>query len=75
MSAKSGVEIMNEEQPGKPAGLRPKQTLKLVIGIVAFGLLMGARTELQSIWVRAVVAACAAGVLVWALSQTRSSGA
>ena len=55
----------------KPPGLSSRQILKLVLGIVVFGVLMGVRPEFEQMWLRALVAACAGGVLAWALLQAR----
>lgn len=49
------------------------QIIKLVVGIVIFGVLMGIRTEFEQVWMRALVAACAGGVLGWAVLQARKS--
>jgi len=46
--------------------------LKIVTGVVAFGVLMSIRTEADQMWVRAALAACAGGALAVALlSATR----
>ncbi len=62
---------MSDHGTDKPPGLSTGQILKLAVGIVAFGALMAVRTELDRIWVRALVAACAAGILAWAVLQAR----
>jgi len=43
----------------------------LIIGCVIFGILMGARAEFHSIWVRAAVAGCAFIVLGFSLLRFR----
>jgi hypothetical protein len=41
---------------------------------VVFGVLIGLRTQFQTTWVRALVAACAGAVLGWVLLQVRKIG-
>ena len=56
-----------------PLRMSSGQIIKLVVGIVVFGVLMGIRTEFEQVWMRALVAACAGGVLGWAVLQARKS--
>jgi len=64
---------MTDHGSTRPPGLSSAQIFKLVAGIVVFGVLMGIRTEFEQVWVRALVAACAGGILGWALLQARKS--
>ncbi len=63
---------MSTETPEKPPALTTVQILKLLIGILVFGVLMGWRTDFEQPWQRSVVAGCAAAVLGWAILQARS---
>lgn len=49
------------------------QIIKLIVGIVFFGVLMDIRTEFEQVWLRALVAACAGGILGWAVLQARKA--
>ena len=40
-----------------------EQIAQLIFGIVLFGVLMGLRTELHSLWLRMLVAGCAGAAL------------
>jgi hypothetical protein len=62
---------MSDETKPKPPGLSSGQILKLVMGILVFGALMGIRPAFEQMWLRTLVAACAGGVLGWALLQAR----
>ena len=53
--------------------MNPSQILKLIIGIVIFGVLMGLRSEFEQTWVRMPVSGFAGGVLGWALLQAKAS--
>jgi len=64
---------MNDEGNNKPSHMNSGQIIKLVVGIVVFGVLMGIRPEFEQVWMRALVAACAGGVLGWAVLQARKS--
>ena len=41
----------------------------LILGTIAFGLLMGIRPEFHSMWSRAAIAGCAFGI--WGVSLSR----
>jgi hypothetical protein len=47
------------------------QLVKFLCYIIIFGVLMGIREEFHSIWVRALVAACAGAVLGALLSRPK----
>jgi hypothetical protein len=66
---------MSGDGTSKPPGLSAGQILKLALGIVVFGVLMGVRTAFESIWIRALVAALAGVVFGWALWQARKGKA
>ena len=53
---------MSTETPEKPPALTTVQILKLLIGIIVFGVLMGWRTDFEQPWQRSVVAGCAAAL-------------
>jgi hypothetical protein len=55
--------IMKPNAPDNRSRLTGPQINQIVIGVVLFGVLMGIREEFHSIWLRAVVAGCAGGVL------------
>jgi hypothetical protein len=40
---------------------------KLIVGVLLFALLMAIRVEIIDVWARAIVAACAFGMLGWVL--------
>ena len=54
---------MSEDQNQKAPKVPPAQIARFIIGIVLFGVLMGARTEFHSFWMRAFVAGCAGAAL------------
>jgi len=49
------------------------QMIKLLVGIILFGMLMGMRDNFEGRWVRAAVAGCAGGILGWIILQCRKS--
>ena len=61
-----------------PADKRPRMTgpqiLRLIIGVVCFGVLLGLRQEFSSLWGRAIVAGCAGAILVICVVSLRKSG-
>ncbi len=54
---------MDQDQKDKPPRMSGEQIAQLIFGIVLFGVLMGLRTEFQSLWLRMLVAGCAGAVL------------
>lgn len=64
---------MKERNTTRQQRLSRTQVFKILAGAVVFGVLMEVRSELEQVWVRALVAACAAGVLSWALLQARKN--
>ena len=64
---------MNDDVKTKPSHMTSGQIIKLVVGIIVFGVLMGIRPEFEQVWMRALVAACAGGILGWAVLQARKS--
>ena len=66
---------MRDDRADKPSRLSSGQILNLVTGVVACGILLGIRTEFEQVWLRALVAVCAGGALVWAFLQARNSKA
>lgn len=60
---------MNTNEPRK--GLSSAKVIKLIIGIAVFGGLMGLRGEFDDRWVRALIAACAFGILAWGIIQAK----
>jgi len=62
---------MNEEQKSKPPRLSGGQIAQLIAGIILFGVLMGLRTEVQSVWLRMLVAAGAGTALAIAMLSVR----
>jgi hypothetical protein len=56
-----------ERQP-KSIGYR---WIWLVLAILAFGLLMGAREDFHSFWIRALLAGCAFAILAGTISWLR----
>jgi hypothetical protein len=66
---------MNVEGDNNPLRMSSGQIIKLIVGIIVFGVLMGIRTELQQVWMRAFVAACAGGVLGWVVLQAKKTKA
>ena len=53
---------MSDDQNKSPQ-VPGSQIARLIIGIILFGVVMGLRDEFSSIWMRALVAACAGGVI------------
>ena len=62
---------MNEAQRVSEKGKRGRAWALLVLSVVLFGLLMAVRSELQSIWLRALVAGLAFAVLCLAVNGFR----
>ena len=64
---------MNQSTPEKAPNRRASGwgLFILICGCVIFGILMSVRTELESQWLRAFVAACAAFVLGMAITQSK----
>jgi len=54
---------MSEDQKPEAPKVPPAQIARFICGIILFGVLMGARGEFESFWIRALVAACAGAVL------------
>ncbi len=54
---------MSDDQKPKAPKLAGAQIARFIVGSILFGVLMGLRGELASIWVRMLVAACAGAVL------------
>ena len=52
----------DDQKPERPR-LAGAQIAQFVFGIILFGVLMGLREESASVWVRMLVASCAAAVL------------
>jgi hypothetical protein len=60
----------NKESPKVPGS----QIIRLFVGIILFGVLMGLRDEFHSIWLRALIAGCAGaaiGIFVLPLRKYR----
>ena len=55
--------FMSDDQKPEPPRVPAAQIARLIIGIVLFGVIMGLRDEFTSVWMRALVAACAGGVI------------
>jgi hypothetical protein len=62
---------MKREKATRRQSLSKVQIVGVVAGVLAFGILMEVRSELEQLWMRALVAACAGGALGWALLQVR----
>lgn len=57
-----------KSHPGKPARL-----IRLILGIVAFGVLMGVREEFESLWQRTLIAASAFMIFGFCVSTYRKA--
>jgi hypothetical protein len=44
--------------------------VKIATGVIVFAVLMSLRYEVESIWLRSLVAGCAAAALAWSLIST-----
>jgi hypothetical protein len=49
------------------SNLTSGQLVRISIGIIVFAVLMSLRYEVEPIWLRALIAACAAAALGWSL--------
>jgi hypothetical protein len=54
---------MSEDPKQDAPKVPPVQIARFICGIILFGVLMGARTEFHSFWMRALVAGCAGAAL------------
>ena len=63
---------MNDDDKKSP-NLTPTQIAWIITGVIVFGILMGIRGEFTRVWVRMVLAMCAAGILIWVLLNARGS--
>jgi hypothetical protein len=58
------MDVQEKDQAPEPAGVRIiRSGLGVVVFGVLFGILMAIRYELSSMWLRALCAGCAGGVL------------
>lgn len=62
---------MNGKQKGKPASLSSRHIVNIVLGILAFGLLMAIRAEMHSHWLRIACAGLAGAALGFSLVSIR----
>ena len=62
---------MSTHKTGKSSRLSSGQILKLVLGMVVIGVLMGFCTEFEHRWQRVLVAGCAGAALGWTLIQAQ----
>ncbi|TLU82113.1 MAG: hypothetical protein FDX30_11545 [Chlorobium sp.] len=63
--------IMNKERKSKSAPLSGRQIVKIILGILIFGILMGIRTEMHYAWLRIACAGCAGAALGFAIVSFR----
>jgi len=54
---------MSEDQKQEAPKVPPSQIARYIGGIILFGVLMGARTEFHSFWMRTLLAGCAGAAL------------
>jgi hypothetical protein len=62
---------MNEQEPRPRVHVEGRRCGWIVASCVVFGVLMGGRAELQSVWVRSMVAGLAGAALALAIAQSR----
>jgi hypothetical protein len=54
---------MSDDQKPKAPSVPASQIVRLIIGMVLFGVLMGLREDFQSVWMRMLIAGCAGGAI------------
>ena len=57
-------EAMSDDQKQRPPTVTAAQIARRFLAIILFGVLMGIRGDVASIWIRMLVAACAGAALV-----------
>lgn len=62
---------MDTNERAKTGRVSVARVVRFVVGVVVFGVLMGMRTNFQSLWTRSFVAGCAAAFLAFCILPMR----